>query len=678
MLNAKIAQATKGEQKLMAYKSFGCDVEDKFHLTIHGWPLDTITNPSDIKNVPQLAKVHEALKDGRCFFHKMTMAELQHRVTRRLKETKSKENVVGLLPTTRDTHPIGEATSSCGTDINLSGVKPNLDLLHVVGPQPRKCAQLAPPPAGTQPKPTTLDLMVFLPQPLQALDVNVLNVDASLWDLMFEPPRLPIADIVDNLPAAAKNATERQVPVTDLEKLPSLFQEVKAIRQEIASVNSERNRLADRIKSLSKDKSEAGSEEKTLAIAQARTLRETGQRLNDEHEQRQKELQQIALSIPNWSHKDVPIGGYDCIKEISHGGPEPINLDGNREHTKIAADLGLLDLPSGSKVTGYSWYYLLREAVALEQALVNYALSVASSNGWTMVTTPDVIKADLAQRCGFQPREDEAGQTYFVESSSARAKRKEREEVSSHRGGIMPDSSAAEAEREALVLAGTAEIPLAGLFAFNTYNKDDLPMTVVGLGKAFRAEAGARGAQTRGIYRVHQFTKVELFSVTASDSSEQMMETMLSLQRQIIDGLNIPYRVLDMPTEELGASAWRKYDIEAWMPGRGEWGEICSLSNCTDYQSRRLNVDYLLSKDTESPETEDPQQGKQSNKQFSHTLNGTAAAVPRLIIALLENGAVFKDGKAVTLRLPESLRKYWIGPEERIRWVEKGQGLSLS
>ncbi|KZO89653.1 seryl-tRNA synthetase [Calocera viscosa TUFC12733] len=496
----------------------------------------------------------------------------------------------------------------------------------------------------------------------------------------LEAPKLPLTEFIEDIAAVAKNAAARKVPIADLYKLPTLVKETKELRGTIGQMNAERKTLTDKIQSLP-----AGTPEKASAVAEGRKLRDQVQKLQYKLAEHQGNFQRIGMAIPNWSHKDVAIGDYRNINEIATGGPTPIELDGKRDHTKIAAALGLLNLTSASVVTGTSWYYLLEEAVALEQALVNYALFTAGLNGWKMVTTPDVIKADVAWRCGFQPREDEAGQTFFVESSSTRAKKK-------NRGWNKPGAKASpkDIEDEALVLAGTAEIPLAGLFASQTFRSRDFPMTVVGLGKAFRAEAGARGVQTRGLYRVHQFTKVELFAVTDAESSEQMMETMLSLQRQIIDGLGIPYRVLDMPTEELGASAWRKYDIEAWMPGRGEWGEICSLSNCTDYQSRRLNVRYLGNNQTvyagQQPpgqaskvdllETAQDRREKHLDKKFAHTLNGTAAAIPRLIITLLENGAVFAHGEVVALRLPQSLRRFWIGSEERIEWVETGQSLS--
>ncbi|KAI0322187.1 seryl-tRNA synthetase [Amylostereum chailletii] len=190
--------------------------------------------------------------------------------------------------------------------------------------------------------------------------------------------------------------------------------------------------------------------------------------------------------------------------------------------------------------------------------------------------------------------------------------------------------------------------------------RDPAPRKVVGLGRAFRAEAGAGGADTRGLYRVHQFTKLEMFIVSTPEQSEEMMDTMKQIQIEIFESLRFPFRVLDMPTEELGASAYRKYDMEAWMPGRGGWGEISSTSNCTDYQARRLHIRYRPA----ASEAETPNHS--GAIRFVHTLNGTAAAIPRLIIALLENGVRFDEaGEVVGLDLPNVLKPFWLGDSSR-------------
>jgi seryl-tRNA synthetase len=228
-----------------------------------------------------------------------------------------------------------------------------------------------------------------------------------------------------------------------------------------------------------------------------------------------------ALSLPNDTHPKSPLGPESAAVILSTHGPEPLPWDIKRDHVTISEHFGLLDLKSGSTVSGSSWYFLRNEAALLELALTNYAMSIAIQHGFTPVTTPDVVRSDIAVRCGFQPRDDS-------------------EPPVSHMYHITPTNPSS----PELVLAGTSEIPLAGMFANKVYSSLSLPLKVVGIGHSFRAEAGARSADTRGLYRVHQFTKIELFSVTAEDSSENMMEEMLSIQKSILDGLQLPYKLV--------------------------------------------------------------------------------------------------------------------------------------
>lgn len=240
----------------------------------------------------------------------------------------------------------------------------------------------------------------------------------------------------------------------------------------------------------------------------------------------EEELDALALAIPNDTHPDVPIGPESVAETRSTHGPEPIPADPARDHVSICRALDLIDLEAGATVTGSSWYYLKNEGALLELALVNYALSVAMKYGYTPVTTPDVVRSDIARRCGFQPRDPVDG-------------------AASQMYHLMHSADPAEAENHhhpELVLAGTAEIPLAGMFANKVLSQSDLPKKVVGLGHAFRAEAGARGADTRGLYRVHQFTKLELFVVSEEEKSDEMMEEMRKMQTEIFEGLGLSFR----------------------------------------------------------------------------------------------------------------------------------------
>ncbi|KAG7093866.1 hypothetical protein E1B28_007504 [Marasmius oreades] len=444
---------------------------------------------------------------------------------------------------------------------------------------------------------------------------------STLGSTSLPQPRLNYRALCENPTSKSLNALNRKAPLPPdaIQSVVRLYTEFKSLSTTLNVKRNERSIVGENIKKSAPE--EADAPKRT-----ARRLKEEISQLESTASQMQEELLSLALAIPNDTHPESPLGPESSAVTLAVRGPSPIPADPNRDHVKLSTKLGLIDLESGATITGSSWYYLTNEAALLEFALTNYALSVAINHGFTPVTTPDVVRSDIAKRCGFQPR-DRSSQAFHLQSQS-------------------PSSPE-------LILSGTSEIPLAGMFANRLYPMQDLPIRVVGVGRAFRAEAGARGADTRGIYRVHQFTKVELFAVTDRDSSERMMEDMRGVQQAILDGLNIPYRIMDMPTEELGASAYRKYDMDAWMPGRGSWGEVTSLSNCTDYQSRRLLIRYQPPVNSSSS----------SPTLFAHTLNGTAAAIPRLIVALLESGMQFDDkGDPVRLRLPAVLRPFWLNP----------------
>jgi seryl-tRNA synthetase len=277
---------------------------------------------------------------------------------------------------------------------------------------------------------------------------------------------------------------------------------------------AERGPLGHAIK-LAKDDSE-----RALALERAQALKETIHRLEKELETIEGQLFPLAESLPNDTHPSAPIGSGSAAVIVSTHGPRPIPASPLRDHVHVGRELDLIDMESAATVTGSSWYYLKNEGALLELALTNYAMSIALKAGFTPVMTPDVVKADIARRCGFHPR-DESGNG--GPSQNYRLERRRPEE---------PE----------LVLAGTAEIPLAGLLARRTLEEKELPIMFAGLGRAFRSEAGARGVDTRGLYRVHQFSKVELFAVTRQEESDRMMEQMAAIQQEIFGGLNIPFR----------------------------------------------------------------------------------------------------------------------------------------
>lgn len=308
-----------------------------------------------------------------------------------------------------------------------------------------------------------------------------------------------------------------------------------------------------------------------------------------------------ALKIPNITHPDVPVG--DKPNQISVKGKIPQFQFKIKDHLELGAIHDLFDFDSATKITGSKFVYLKNEAAMLELALINWALQQVVKRGYTPITTPDICKQEIAAGCGFQPR-DPAGQMYNLADNK-------------------------------LSLIGTSEIALAGMLSDTVVPLDSLPQKYAGFSHCFRMEAG-RGQSSKGLYRLHQFSKVEMFAFSLPEDSDRCHEEMLSIETELLDMLKLPYRVLDMPTLDLGASAYRKYDIEIWIPSRQEWGEVTSTSNCLDYQALRLNTFYT---------------DKTGEKSHVHTINGTACAVPRILLGIIENGQK-SDG---TIEIPECL-----------------------
>jgi seryl-tRNA synthetase len=348
------------------------------------------------------------------------------------------------------------------------------------------------------------------------------------------------------------------------------------------------------------------------------------------------EMERLALAIPNLTSDETPRGAEPLVLSYINDHPEPSPSQSDRvwrSHIHVGAELGLLDFAAAATTSGWGWYYLLDEAAQLEQALVSYALTAASRAGWRQVSPPSLVYSHVAGACGFQPR-DAHGETQIYTIAQS------------------PDDVAR--GKPELCLAGTAEIPLAGMKADTVLDESEVPMKRVAVSRCYRAEAGSRGVETKGLYRVHEFTKVELFAWTAPDSDQttEIFEEMVDLQTELLGSLGLHCRVLEMPTADLGASATRKCDIEAFFPSRRDrndgWGEVTSASICTDYQTRRLATRLRTN-------------GTGGKLVFPWTVNGTALAVPRVLAALLENGWNESE-KSVTI--PEVLRPWMDGREK--------------
>ena len=345
------------------------------------------------------------------------------------------------------------------------------------------------------------------------------------------------------------------------------------------------------------------------------------------------EIQALALAIPNLTSDETPRGTEPRVLSYinDHPEPEPALSDRVwRSHVHIGSELKILDFAAAGKASGWGWYYLLDEAAQLEQALVSYALMAATRAGWRQVSPPSLVYQHIAGACGFQPRDTEGLTQVYP---------------------IAQDSEDVQSGKPGLVLAGTSEIPLAGMHADSTLEDGELPKKRVAVSRCYRAEAGSRGADTKGLYRVHEFTKVELFAWTEPDqeATQEVFDEMVDLQTDILGSLGLHCRVLEMPTADLGASATRKCDIETFFPSRRErndgWGEVTSASVCTDYQTRRLATRAKLGGQVTYP----------------WTVNGTALAVPRVIAAILENGW---DETEKTVTIPQVLRPWMDGKEK--------------
>ena len=378
-----------------------------------------------------------------------------------------------------------------------------------------------------------------------------------------------------------------------------------------------------------KDTERKGQDE---LLEEARTLKQHINEIDSQEARLNTEIESLASDLPNLTSPETPPSGSE-YKVTNYINSPPSHFSSSssstwRNHVHLGTEFDLIDFSSAGTTSGWGWYYLKNEAALLEQALVQYSLSVAMQHGFKVVTPPSIVYSHIASASGFHPRDRNGEQQVYT---------------------IQQNEKAQSAGKPELSLAGTAEIPFAALKANTMISGTDLPLSIIGSSRCYRAEAGARGVETKGLYRVHEFTKVEMFGWTLPYESEDLFHKMLSIQAQILCALGLFCRVLEMPANDLGASAYRKRDIEAYFPSRKEkgegWGEVTSTSMCTDYQSRRLAIRV---------KTED------GGIDYPHTVNGTAMAVPRVLAALMENGW---DEKEAVIRVPRVLWPWMHGSQ---------------
>ena len=392
--------------------------------------------------------------------------------------------------------------------------------------------------------------------------------------------------IKDNLSAVKKNIADRYMKA-DADLVVELYDRRNAA---LRALEDERKRRNDNAAAM---KGKLEPEARQTLIDEGKALKERIAALEAESAEVEARLDEEGRKIPNMAHPEAPVGKEDKDNlEVKRVG-EPTKFDFEpKDHVQLGQDLDIIDFDAATRVSGTKFYYLKNEGVILELALVRYALDILMKKGFTLFTTPDVAKTEILEGIGFNPRGAESN-VYTVEGEGA-------------------------------CLIGTAEITLGGYYSGSVLDRAKLPLKLAGLSHCFRREAGAAGQFSKGLYRVHQFTKVEMFSYCLPEDSDRIHEELRQIEEEIFAGLGVPFRVVDTCSGDLGAPAYRKWDLEAWMPGRngGEWGEVTSTSNCTDYQARRLNVKY---------------KDEDGKNKYVHMLNGTAIACSRGIIAVLEN-----------------------------------------
>lgn len=412
---------------------------------------------------------------------------------------------------------------------------------------------------------------------------------------------IDLKELKDRKDEIARNIKNRYMNC-DVEEVIRLQDERSQAIQKVEAMRSRRNEIAGLMKS------KMDSDKRAELIAE-------GKQIKDDIAQAEVKLDEInalydtkARQLPNYAHPSAPVGKEDKDSTAVKFVGQPPKFDFKAlDHVQLGEKLDLLDFDTATKVSGPKFYYIKNKAVILQMALERYAIDIVMKHGFIPMITPDVAKEEVLLGTGFNPRGAESN-IYTVEGTDT-------------------------------CLVGTAEITLGGYMEGRIIDKKDLPIKYTGLSHCFRREAGGAGQYSKGLYRVHQFSKLEMFIFCLPEQSDAFHQELLSIEEEIFSGLGLAYRVVDTCTGDLGAPAYRKFDIEAWMPGRGdegEYGEVTSTSNCTDYQARNLNIRY---------------RDDEGKTRFVHMLNGTAVALSRAMVAVMENYQT-REGN---IRIPEAL-----------------------
>jgi seryl-tRNA synthetase len=415
--------------------------------------------------------------------------------------------------------------------------------------------------------------------------------------------------LIRSEPERVKTALARRGAAEQVDELLGLDTRRRELLPAVESAQAERKALS---RQIGEAKQAGGDAAELMATVQG--LKEKIESGREELERVEADLDRLVVSLPNLPDPEAPDGmTEDDAVVLREVGERPEFDFEPRDHLDLGTELGLIDMEAGARLSGARFAYLKGDLVMLELALVRFAIELARGEGHEPVVPPVLVREEALEGTGFLPGDRD--QIYEI-------------------------------SKDGLFLTGTSEVALAGLHADQILAADSLPLRYCGFSTCFRREAGAAGRDTRGIFRVHQFDKVEMFSFVEPDQSAAEHERLLAIEERILGELEIPYRVVSVAVGDLGAPAAKKYDCEAWIPSQERYRELTSCSNTTDYQARRLGCRYRAA-DGESP-------------QAVHTLNGTAVAVGRTMIALIEN----RQDRDGGFTLPKTLHKY--GAPERI------------
>lgn len=408
-----------------------------------------------------------------------------------------------------------------------------------------------------------------------------------------------IRENADRVQESAKNKGYNDVSIA---RLLDTDEQRRQLQQQVDELRTQRNEIASQMK---------GGKPAPELVEKGRSLKGKLAELESELHDVDADFQAQMDAVPNVTLEDVPLGGEEDSVEVKAWGDRRQSAE---DHLEFATQRGWLDFERGAKVAGTKFYYIKGDLMLLENAIYQYALNLLISKGFTPMTVPHMVSGRVARGSGFAPKSHKESNEYFIDG-------------------------------EDTMLIGTAEAPLTGFHADEIIDEKKLPLLYAGYSPCYRKEAGAAGKFSRGLFRVHQFNKLEMYIFCTPEQSVQMHEKILSIEEEIWQNLGVPYHVVNIAAGDLGAPAAKKYDIEYWSPVDNQYRELTSCSNCTDFQARNLNIRVRRS---------------DGSLQVLHTLNGTAVSLARSLVAIIENYQT-DDGK---LRVPEVLRPYLGNREE--------------